>query len=106
MSEELKNHVRFIADSLTDGTALDGGTDDEPLSAFDYLADALDIEYIVNSKAEYLGARVLVAIGGPNIWIDTRRGIVDGYWWADSARAGFKDNIGLDEALEELWNCR
>lgn len=106
MSEELKNHVQFIADSLTDGTALNGGTDDEPLSAFDYLSDALDIEYIVNSKGEYLGARILVAFGGPNIWIDTRRGMVDGHWWSDSARAGFKDSIGLDEALEELWNCR
>ena len=105
MSEDLKNHVRFIADSITDETALNGGTEDEPLSAFDYLQDALDIEYIVNSKKEYLGARVLVAFGGPNIWINTRTKTVEGYWWGDSATASFQDNIGLDEALEELFSC-
>lgn len=105
MSEELKNHVRFIADSITDGTSLNGGTEDEPISAFDYLQDALDIEYIVNSKKEYLGARVLIAFGGPNIWINTRTKTVEGHWWSDSATASFQDNIGLDEAMEELFSC-
>jgi hypothetical protein len=74
-------------------------------AAFDYLQDALDIEYIVNSKREYLGARVLVAFGGPNIWINTRTKKVEGYWWNESASASFDDGIDLDSALEELWNC-
>jgi hypothetical protein len=105
---DLQNHVQFIADSLTDGTCLNGGIveDGEKLSAFDYLQDALDIEYIVNGKGEYLGARVLVAFGGPNIWVDTKRGIVEGAWWSDKASASFQDSIGLDDALSELWNCR
>ena len=105
MSEDLKNHVRFIADSITDETALNGGTENEPVTVFDYLQDALEIEYIVSSKKEYLGARVLVAFGGPNIWINTRTKTVDGYWWSDSATASFQDNIGLDEALEGLFSC-
>ena len=78
----------------------------EEMSAFDYLEGALDIEYIVNSKGEYLGARVLVAFGGPNIWVNTRTGIVEGAWWADRADASFTDNIGLNDALSELWACR
>ena len=105
MSEDLKNHVRFIADSITDETALNGGTENEPVTVFDYLQDALEIEYIVSSKKEYLGARVLVAFGGPNIWINTRTKTVEGHWWSDSASASFQDNIGLDEALEELFSC-
>lgn len=110
MSNDLKNHVQSIADNLTNPPAeWNEGRDIESegeFSAFDYLADALDIEYIVNNKGEYLGARVLVAFGGPNIWIDTRRGMVDGHWWSDSASASFKDNMGLDDALSELWACR
>ena len=108
MSNDLKNHVQFIADSLTDGTAIDAGLDEygDSQSAFDYLQDALDIEYIVNSKGEYLGARVLVAFGGPNIWVNTRTGTVEGAWWAARADASFKDNIGLDDALSELSACR
>lgn len=110
MSEELKNHVKSIADNLTN-PPMDEWNDGRDIenegefSAFDYLQDALDIEYIVNSKKEYIGARVLVAFGGPNIWINTRTKTVEGHWWSDSATASFQDNIGLDEALEELFSC-
>lgn len=107
MNTELQNHVENIARTLSEGfTDDDLNFDDEPMTAFDYLQDALDIEYVVNGLGEYLGARVLVAFGGPNIWIDTRRSMVDGYWWQDKASASFSDAIGLDDVLSELWNCR
>lgn len=106
---DLARHVQSIADNLTNPPAeWNDGRDIESegeFSAFDYLQDALDIEYIVNSKREYLGARVLVAFGGPNIWVDTKRGIVEGAWWGSHASATFKDGLGLDEALETLWDC-
>jgi hypothetical protein len=107
MSNNLQQHVNEIAATLSKGFSDDDlNNDGEVMSAFDYLADALDIEYIVNGKGEYLGARVLVAFGGPNIWINTRTGVVEGSWWADRADASFTDNIGLDDALSELWACR
>jgi hypothetical protein len=111
MSHDLKNHVQSIADNLTnppdewnEGRDVDS---EGEFSAFDYLQDVLDIEYIVNGKGEYLGARVLVAFGGPTIWINTRTGTVEGSWWSARAEASFKDNLGLDDALSELraW-CR
>ena len=102
---DVNNHVQHIANTLTNGFGDELNYDGEEMTAFDYLQDALDIEYIVNSKKEYLGARVLVAFGGPNIWVDTRKGIVEGAWWGDSASASFVDNIGLDDALSELFNC-
>lgn len=107
MSNDLKQHVQAIADTLSSGFDLSSINDDgEYTTAFDYLQDALDIEYIVNSKGEYLGARVLVAFGGPNIWINTRTKTVEGSWWSDRAEASFTDNIGLDDTLSELWACR
>ena len=102
---QLSDHVKYIADKISNGFDDETNDDGEPLSAFDYLQDALDIEYIVNSKKEYLGARVLVAFGGPNIWVNTRTKTIEGYWWADKATASFDDGIGLDDALEELYNC-
>jgi len=102
----LQDHVSSIARTLTDGFGDAVNDDGEPVSAFDYLQDALDIEYIVNKDGGYLGARVLVAFGGPNIWVDTRRGVVDGVWWGERASAPFEDGIGLDDALSELWSCR
>jgi len=102
-----ENFVQHIADTLTNGFGDDDlNADEEQMTAFDYLQDALDIEYIVNGKGEYLGARVLVAFGGPNIWVNTRTNTVEGHWWSNSCTSSFTDNIGLDDALEELWNCR
>lgn len=107
MSHDLKNHVQSIADKLTNGFSDDDlNYDGEEMSAFDYLQDALDIEYIVDSRGKYLGARVLVAFGGPNICVNTHTGTVEGAWWSDRSEASFKDTIGLDDALSELWACR
>jgi hypothetical protein len=99
---DIKNHVQEIADMLSNGFGDEKNSDGEDFSAFDYLQDALDIEYIVNSKGDYLGARVLVTFGGPNIWVNTRTNTVEGHWWGDSASASFTDNIDLDDALSEL----
>ena len=108
--DNLSSHVQSIADNLTSPPdEWNEGRDVEnegEFSAFDYIADVLDIEYIVNGKGEYLGARVLVAFGGPNIWVNTRTNTVEGVWWESRATASFTDNLGLNDALEELWNCR
>jgi hypothetical protein len=108
--EQIKSHVQEIAANLTNPPEdWNEGRDVEnegEFSAFDYLQDALDIEYIVNSKRAFLGARILVAFGGPNIWVNTRTNTVEGYWWGDSATAGFTDTLGLNDALEELYNCQ
>ena len=55
----------------------------ESSSLWDYFADALDVEYTIDSRGEYLGARVYVTLGGPNVWVDTRYGEVGGAWGTD-----------------------
>ena len=95
MSKEIKQHVGSIAQDITDGKQQAG----------DWMEDVLDIQYIINSDKTYRGARILVAFGGPNIWVNTQSGQVEGYWWGDNAFAGFIDNIGLDDFLEEMYSC-
>ena len=112
----IKQQVEIIANQLENGITFDYyGMDasefnSEPndiISGYDYLTDVLDIQYIVNSASEFIGARVLVAFGGPNIWIDTARSIVEGAWWQDSYTVSYGlDAMGLEEALRELWECR
>lgn len=93
-----------------DGTqVILGGSPSDDLrrqNGFDFLKDALDIEYIVKGRKpdDYLGVRVLVAFGGPNIWINTRTNTVEGYWWGEEYHASFRDYVGLDEACQEMWN--
>ena len=107
MNDDLKRQVRSIAEHINTGSYdfdPEYSDYDEP-DAGDYLSDALDIEYIVGSNKEYLGARVLVAFGGPNIWINTRTNTVEGYWWGDEYHASFTDNLGLDDYLSDIWEC-
>ncbi len=112
----LQDMVNNIANDISEGIELNksnhehildetGQDEGDMMYASDYLSDVLDIQYIVSSSREYLGARVLVAFGGPNIWINTQSGIVEGYWWWDTAFASFNDEIDLDDFLSELWDC-
>lgn len=93
-----------------DGDLILGGeevTNYGPMSGYDYLSDVLDIEYVIASDGSTcLGARILVSFGGPNIWINTRTNEVEGYWWGDTARASYNDEIGIAETIEELWGCK
>ena len=114
MSSHVKQHVISIVDTLENPPLLDEmekyemGYEEEDeayLSAYDYLTDAMDVVYYVDSEKSYLGARVLVAFGGPNIWVDTFYQRVDGHWWGDSYTESFEDHLGLSEACEDMYNC-
>lgn len=103
MSAKIKDQVEAVIDTLENPPEFN--YNDEPYTAYDYLEEALDIQYIVNSDRSYRGARVLVCFGGPNVWVDTERMMVDGTWWMDTYSATFTDELGLDEALQVLWEC-
>ena len=106
---DLQGHVDQIAQQLSNPNQLEVWAEEyeqEDYSAMDYLESVLDIEYVVGNKGDYRGARILVAFGGPTIWINTRTNQVEGAWWQDSAHATFNDAIGLDETIEELFNCK
>lgn len=79
----------------------------EVLGMWDYFDDFLDIDYITNHKKEYKACRVLVAYGGPNIYIDTYSGAVELYWWSDRARFPLRRDTmdQIDEWAEDFYNC-
>ena len=103
-----------IRDDVEKGTpfgedmdAFENGETESPeeLTAYDYLEDVLDIRYTVNSAREYLGARILVGYGGPNVWIDTNTNALEVYWGQTATRYLPSEFIdALDTALEELWD--
>ena len=97
--EQLVRMVQDIADSITHCS---GGKE---RSASDWMEDTYDIRYLVDSRKEYLGAEILVAGGGPTIWVDTFTKEVRGYWGTDRVQRYFIDNLGLDDYCEELYGC-
>ena len=71
-------------------------------TAHEWMEDVYDIEWITFNDHSYKAARLLVAGGGPNIWVNLQDKNVEGYWGCDRVIEPFIDNIGLDEYLEEL----
>lgn len=78
----------------------------EPYGAYDWLEGILDIEYTVSSNFEYRGAEICLAWGGPSIYLDTCHNEIRGYWWGDSYSISGVVCAQIDEAIEELFNCR
>ena len=73
----------------------------------DYFDDFYDVDYIVGSDKKYKACRVLVAYGGPNIYIDTWEQEVQLSWWGEHAEAHIPDDLceQIDEFFEMLCNC-
>lgn len=78
------------------------------LSLYDYFDDALDIEYRVDAQLQYRSVCVMIACGGPNIYIDTGSKNVELYWWSDRAEYRLLSDAveAIDEIFEEMFNCR
>ena len=79
-----------------------------PASWFDWLGDnEYDIEYAVGGDKEYRGVRIMIACGGPDIYINTKSGDVELYWWNESTRYPMSKNVidYIDSIYEELFAC-
>lgn len=79
----------------------------EQLSIWDYLNDVFDIEYRIGSDKELRSVQIMVACGGPNIYIDTATKNVELYWWTE--RASYPISYDAAEDInawaEELYQC-
>ncbi len=77
----------------------------EQIDLYDYLSDAFDIDYIINSRKEYQSVRITVATGGPAIWIDTDKRAVCLAWWGETAQASILPQTcnAIDQYGEELY---
>ena len=94
--QQLRRMCKNIAEDITAGKE----------DAHKWMEGVYDIEWITHNDHTYKAARLLVAGGGPNIWVNLQTNTVDGYWGCDKVTWGFVDNIGLDDYLEELHSCR
>ena len=99
--EQLRRMCKNIADSISDGLKIDDASGTGTVT--EWMEGTYDIRYLVDREKHYLGAEILVAGGGPTIWVDTWDKEVKGYWGADRVTCPFADNIGLDDYCEEMY---
>ena len=92
--EQLRRMCKDIAEDISNGD----GT-----SASEFMDSTYDIRYIVDREKRYFSAELLVAGGGPTIWVNLYTGYVEGYWGGDKVEHPFTDNLGLDDYCEEMY---
>jgi hypothetical protein len=105
--QQMKNQVDDIIEAIESGHYdFDSRESDYGgPCAVDYLEDMLDYNFRVSRDKQYMSARILVAFGGPNIWIDTGTREVQGYWGSDTyIRSYSEDKLGVDDYMEEIYN--
>ena len=102
--QQLRRMCKNIADSITSPEMREDNDTGEKYreTAHEWMEDVYDIEWITFRDHSYKAARLLVAGGGPNIWVNLQTQEVEGYWASDRITEPFIDNLGLDEYLEEL----
>jgi|TARA_R100000482_G_scaffold96873_1_gene41159 hypothetical protein len=102
--EQLRRMCRNIADDITNPVMRKDEETGEKReeTAHDWMEDVYDIEWITFQDGTFKGARVLVAGGGPTIWVNVKTDEVEGYWAGDHCTEPFQDNLGLRAYLEEL----
>ena len=100
--EQLRRMCKAHAEEITEGKTREG----KNVYMQDFMDHVYNIEWITHQDHTYKAARLLVAGGGPNIWVNLLSNTVDGYWGCDKVNHGFIDNIGLDEYLSELYDSK
>ena len=103
--EQLRRMCKNIAEEITEGKEIRTKEGDD-VTVSQWMEGVYDIEWITHNDHTYKAARLLVAGGGPNIWVNLHTDTVDGYWWGDHCKHSFDDNIGLNDYLEELHACK
>ena len=103
--EQLRRMCKNIAESISSPEMI---TDEETgekrqETASDWMKDVYDIRYIVDREKRYFSAELLVAGGGPTIWVNLNTREVEGYWGSDKVLEPFNDNLGLDDYCEEMY---
>ena len=91
--EQLRRMCRSIAMDITDSKE----------DASVWMEDVYDIRYLVDREKRYLGCKLLVAGGGPTIWVNTWTNEVEGSWAGDRVTWAYQDNIGLDDYCQEMY---
>ena len=97
---QLREMVDSYADDATNGNMLFYPGDDE-----DPKYEAYSLQYTINGDGTYLGVKVMLAGGGPTVWLDTYQEEIRGYWGSDKYTRIISDFEYIDEYWEEMYKC-
>ena len=103
--QQLRRMCKNIAEGISEPCMV---TDEETgkireQNAHEWMEGTYDIRYLVDREKRFMAAEIMVAGGGPTIWVDTWENEVKGYWGSDRVTVPFADNLGLNDYCEEMY---
>lgn len=74
---------------------------------YEYFEDCFDVEYTIDRSKELIGVCVWIAVGGPEIWVDTRDRSVKLAWGSERAEWGINTDTAnaIEGIFEEEYRC-
>lgn len=102
-----KDYAHYIRDlwnnaaDLSEEERVEREINGEPCDIYDYIEQALDVEFTLDSRKNLIGVTLYVALGGPTVWIDTRREEVRCHWGFGDAWSGLDSD--LCEAIAQYY---
>lgn len=78
----------------------------EQKTLYDYLVDCYDVEYRIGGDREYRSAEICIALGGPNVYVDTAENAVKLFWGGDRATYYISGSLSdeIDDICAEQYN--
>lgn len=103
--KECQERVDSIANYLNDLANGNVDKEDECQSLYDYFNDVYDIEYRIDGEGNYKSVKLMIAGGGPNIYVDTADAYVKLYWGSTYEQAPISYTVSdeIDNIFEEMY---
>ena len=103
--KECEKQVKDIANYLNDLANGNVDEEDECQSLYDYFDDVYDIEYRIDGEGNYKSVSLMIACGGPNIYVDTNDAYVKLYWGSTYVDAPISYDISdeIDDIFEKMY---
>ena len=105
MCKRIANDISEKAITRYNGWETGQDEDDEGTLASRFMDHVYNIEWITHQDKSYKAARLLVAGGGPTVWVDLWDQEVKGYWGGDRVTHPFSDELDLDGYCQEMYGC-
>jgi len=106
MCEQVKNDlVNLYNNNPSDEEIVEAEENGVAYDLYSYISDSLNITYTLDSEKKLIGVRLMVAGGGPNIFINTVSGKIEGYWGGDEVTLFIPDEIAeaITENFEDMF---
>lgn len=91
----------ITGDYITYADTLQCDEECEQVTMYDYFNDVYNIEYHIDGNGEYKSVELMVACGGPNIYVSTKSCAVELYWGSDQEI--YRITSDAIEQINDVW---